>query len=125
MIAQIPFLDWGARQSTVDSSRSDTVGMTACAKARWLKTRFTLSGHNASSREMADLFSTAGREPSEKARPERPRWELKFRPWPAELDIAQLIQAKKRDRRQGLRKRQVAQSWLYLVRLQCFQMRNG
>ena len=95
MIAQIPFLDWGARQSPVDSSRSDTVEMTACAKARWLKTRFTLSGHNASSCEMADLFSTAGLEPSEKAGPERPRWELKCRTWPGcnapRCDMAELF----------------------------------
>ena len=32
MIAQIPFLDWGARQSTVDSSRSDTGESTTVQK---------------------------------------------------------------------------------------------
>jgi len=93
MIAQVPNLGGGARQSSVDSSRSDMVEMRLCAKVLWLKTGFTLYGCNASRCGMARSFFSTGREPSEKARPEHTRLLLKFRTWTGELDRARLIQA--------------------------------
>ena len=70
MIAQVPNLAWVTRQSSVGSSRRDTVSKRFCANVEWLKAGFTLYGCNASSCEMADVFIATGREPSEKARPD-------------------------------------------------------